>query len=192
MAQLGFYVDATKCTGCRTCQIACKDKNRLDTGTWFRQVKCYSLGEYPNVKGYNLSLSCNHCEKPACVAVCPTGALYKTEEGPVLYDNELCIGCEKCSICPYGQPKLIPELGVVRKCDTCYAIRMAGGNPACVDACPQRALDFGDLDELKAKYGNDLADEVPAIGVSAELTHPHVLIKTKPCMAEDGAEELWL
>ncbi len=191
MAQLGFYVDSTKCTGCRTCQVACKDKNRLDIGLQFRKAKSYVIGEYPNVKGYSVSLSCNHCENPACVANCPTGATYKTEEGPVLHDDEICIGCETCAkSCPYEHPKLILELGVVHKCDTCYAIRKAGGNPVCVDACTMRALDFGDMDELRAKYGDGLVSELPTMP-SASITSPNLLIKAKECMMEE-AEELWL
>ena len=192
MAQLGFYVDATKCTGCRTCQIACKDKNRLDAGVLFREVKTYAVGKFPNVKGYSLSLSCNHCENPACISVCPNGAMYKTEDGIVLCDAEMCIGCGSCvSICPYGQPKLIAELGIVQKCDSCYAIRKAGGNPACVDACQMRALEFGDLEELKAKHGDALVNELPVMP-EASLTNPSVLIEAKECMLEEGAKEQWM
>ncbi|MBR1814422.1 MAG: 4Fe-4S dicluster domain-containing protein [Lachnospiraceae bacterium] len=189
MAQLGFYFDATKCIGCRVCQIACKDKNRLPIGTLFRTVNSYTAGEYPNISGFNLSMSCNHCENPACVAICPTGAMYKTEEGPVLHDDEMCIGCKSCTlVCPYKQPKFVAELGIVQKCDSCYAIRKAGGVPVCVDACPMRALDFGDMDELAAKYGEGLVTEIPVLP-PADMTGPHTLIKAKEAMMTP-AEEL--
>ena len=189
MAELGFYIDSTKCTGCRACQVACKDKNDLPVGTFFRMARSYEVGEFPEVKGYNISLSCNHCENPACVAACPTGAMYKTEEGPVLHDDDMCIGCQACvAACPYGQPHLIAELGIVKKCDSCIAIRQAGGNPVCVDACQIRALDFGDIDELKAKYG--LEESGAAAILPASITGPNLLIRAKECMAEDGAVEV--
>ena len=72
------------CTGCRTCQVACKDKNRLDVGTLFREVKSYEVGSYPDVTFYHMTMSCNHCENPACVSACPVGAMYVAEDGTVL------------------------------------------------------------------------------------------------------------
>lgn len=188
MGKLGFYFDSTKCTGCRTCQVACKDKNRLDVGTLYRQVTAYTVGSYPNVKAFHFSATCNHCENPACVAGCPTGAMYKAEDGAVLCDTELCIGCGNCaSVCPYGAPKLL-DSGVSGKCDSCYAIRKAGGNPVCVDACLTRALDFGDLDELRAKYGNDLVSEVPVWPDGK--TSPNVLIKTREQVLSEDFKEM--
>ena len=71
MAQYGFYFDQTVCAGCHTCQIACKDKNRLDVGTLYRKVRTFETGEYPNPGIYHLATTCNHCDNPACVAACP-------------------------------------------------------------------------------------------------------------------------
>lgn len=66
----GFYFDMTRCIGCRACQVACKDKNRLEVGTLYRNVKSYTVGTFPNVKSYSYSGSCNHCENPICLANC--------------------------------------------------------------------------------------------------------------------------
>ena len=190
MGKLGFYYDATYCTGCKTCQIACKDKNRLDIGTIFRTVKDYEIGEYPNASIYHISMSCNHCENPACVTVCPTGAMYIAEDGTVIHDDDMCIGCKSCvNICPYGVPQFDEDKNIVRKCDACASLRAKGMKPACVDACPMRALDFGDRDELIAKYGPDLVSDIAILPDSA-LTGPNVLIKAKPCALEEDFREL--
>ena len=101
MTQIGFYYDQTRCAGCKTCQVACKDKNRLGVGPVLRKVASRQVGTYPAVKLYHLSASCNHCESPACMAKCPTGALSKTDEGAVVRDAEACIGCSSCvNACP--------------------------------------------------------------------------------------------
>lgn len=178
MARLGFFFDMTKCIGCRACQVACKDKNRLEAGTVFRNAHTYSVGNFPSVKGYSYSGTCYHCASPACVANCPTGAMYIGDDGTVQHDNEECIGCGTCvNSCPYGNPKLIPGTDLAGKCDSCKVIRDAGGNPTCVDACPMRALDFGDLDELEAKYGAGTSDI--AILPDSSTTQPSLIIKTK-------------
>ena len=130
---VGFYFDMTRCIGCRACQVACKDKNRLEVGTLYRDVKTYTVGTFPDVTSYSYSFSCNHCDDPICMHNCPTGAIYKAEDGTVIQDQSLCIGCRMCVMsCPYGQPKFLEELGVSGKCDGCYGIRQEGGEPACV------------------------------------------------------------
>lgn len=184
---LGFYFDMTRCIGCKACQVACKDKNRLDVGANFRTVTDYEVGSYPTVKTYSLTLSCQHCENPACVEICPAGAMYKAEDGTVLHDAALCVGCKACiSACPYGAPAYIESQRKVGKCDACAAIRAAGGKPACVMACPMRALDFGDLDELKAKYGNECVSELPCLPVSE--TGPRLIIKAKEIAKNEKGE----
>ena len=111
---LGFYFDMTRCIGCRACQVACKDKNRLDVGTIYRTADSYEVGTFPKVKMYSFSTSCNHCQNPACVSACPVGAMYKAEDGTVLHDDKLCIGCQACvSACPYDVPQYIEEKKVV-------------------------------------------------------------------------------
>ena len=156
----GFYLDMKSCTGCRTCQIACKDKNDLPIGILYRRVETYEAGVFPKPDLYHLSRTCNHCENPACVANCPTGAMYQDEEtGTVQHRDDECIGCQTCvNSCPYEIPQYFEDDKIVRKCDMCMDLVKAGENPACVDACMLRALEWGDIDELAAKHGDSVRD----------------------------------
>ena len=154
MAEMGFYIDMTSCIGCHTCQIACKDAKSLEVGTLFRRVDSYETGSFPTPGWYHYSHTCNHCESPACVANCPTGAMHVNEEdGSVQHDDETCIGCQTCvKSCPYSVPQYIEELGVVHKCDMCHELTAAGENPACVDACLMRCIEWGEVEKLKAAH----------------------------------------
>lgn len=177
MSNIGFFLDVTRCTGCRTCQVACKDKNRImEPGALFRRVESWETGTFPNGHVYHVSTSCNHCTDAACVANCPTGAMFKAEDGAVLHNDEACIGCGTCvSSCPYEVPVLFQEDNIVHKCDTCRVLRDAGGNPACVDSCMMRALDFGTEEELKARHGDDIVRGIPAY--EDRGTQPNVFFK---------------
>lgn len=186
----GFYFDMTRCVGCRACQVACKDKNNLEIGTILRTAKTYEVGEFPKVNMYSFASTCNHCENPGCVAACPVGAMYKAEDGTVLHDAAMCVGCQACvKACPYAAPQYVASLKKVTKCDACAAQRAKGENPVCVDACPSRALDFGDVEELKAKYGGDLVKDI-AILPDSSITGSNTLIKAKACALEAGAVEI--
>lgn len=164
MANTGFYFNADRCIGCRACQIACKDKKDLDIGLLYRQVRTYETGVFPNPGYYHISSSCNHCAAPACVAVCPEIAITKDpDSGIVIIDQELCIGCKLCiDACPYGVPQYFADNNKVNKCDFCLDLLANGENPVCVDACPQRILTFGDIDELASSYP-DAVKDLPAI-----------------------------
>lgn len=177
MGNFGFYVDMESCVGCRACQIACKDRNKLGVDELFRQVDTYQVGTYPTARLYNYSSSCNHCEEPECVLNCPTGAMYKDEEtGIVMHEDARCIGCKTCvSACPYTVPQYIAAEDIVRKCDTCASLREAGYQTACVAACNMRALDFGTIEELEAKYGAECVSELPILP-SKDKTKPSIRI----------------
>lgn len=197
--QLAFYVDLGKCTGCKACQVACKDNNDVPLGINYRRVLQYSGGDWvqdgnlmlpADVYTYYISTACMHCEDAPCVENCPAGAMYKREEdGVVIADSDKCIGCRYCEwACPYGAPQFNPETGVIAKCDFCVDEQAAGEDPACVAACTFRALDYGPLDELRAKYG-DFADPAPLPDPS--IARPSVVFKphksTRPGRAADGA-----
>lgn len=180
---LGFYVDTSYCLGCKTCQTACKDKNNLKYGHLFRKVTEVEGGSYtqqgygivPNVFAYWLSVSCNHCEDPKCVSVCPTGASYRREEdGLVLINRDRCIGCRLCEwSCPYNSREFDGKK--MTKCNGCEDLLAEGKNPICVDACPNRVLDFGPMDELQKKYPHTSKD---LYGLpDSDLTKPNILFK---------------
>jgi anaerobic dimethyl sulfoxide reductase subunit B (iron-sulfur subunit) len=163
MTRLAFYFDASACVGCKTCQVACKDKNSLPLGVRWRRVYEYAGGDWvphgdqmlpSNVFGYTMSVACMHCQDPLCVEACPAGAMTKRADGVVLIDADKCIGCRYCEwACPYGAPQFDEAAGVMTKCNFCQDLLAQGQNPACVDACPLRALQFGELTELQAKHG---------------------------------------
>ncbi len=185
--QMAFYFNSAVCNGCKACMSACKDRSDLPVGVNWRRVYEYGGGGWVpdaqhreflipnNVFSYALSISCNHCENPTCVEGCPSGAMYKRgEDGLVLIDSDACIGCRYCEwACPYEAPQYDEALGVMTKCDGCQDLVAQGEKPVCVDACVMRALDFGDLDELREKYGDIAAIEpLP----SDELTDPALVI----------------
>lgn len=184
MKQYGFYIDSTKCTGCKTCQVSCKDEKDLALGPKFRRVYEYAGGSWlkqgqawqQTVFHYYLSIACNHCDEPTCVAGCPTGAMHKRkEDGLVVVDQTLCVGCRYCELrCPYGAPQYDEKRHVMSKCDGCYERVGQGLNPVCVDSCPQRALEFDDITVLRAKYGNENAiAPLP----DPTFTHPNLVVK---------------
>ena len=179
--QPAFYFNAELCTGCKACVIACKDKHNLDKGVLWRRVIEYAGGEWvptgdtfeQNVFAYYLSLSCNHCENAVCAAGCPTKAMHKDENGIVSVDQTKCVGCHYCEWnCPYSAPQFDAKQGKMTKCDFCRDNLQAGLAPACVAACPCRALDFGTYEELVARYGSH-APIAPLPNPS--ITTPHLV-----------------
>ena len=170
-AQLGFWVDVSKCTACKACEIACKNRNNLGVGPRLRRVNQIERGTYPDLTVLNISLSCMHCAKPACVGVCPTGAISKrSQDGIVVVDRNRCIGCRYCLFaCPFGAPQFGLD-GLMIKCDMCLEFQQIGKEPACVSTCFYGALHFGPLDELA-----DLAAERTARRLAGS-TEPSVLV----------------
>ncbi|MCF8304676.1 MAG: dimethylsulfoxide reductase subunit B [Bacteroidales bacterium] len=190
--QYAFYIDTSRCSGCKTCQVACKDKNNLDIGVLWRRVYEVSRGNWTkqgevwknNIQAYHVSLSCNHCQKPVCVEVCPTGALQKKKNGVVTINPGKCIGCQYCEwACPYGAPQYDKAKGIMTKCDFCEDYLEDGKNPSCVDSCPMRVIDFGDLKILKKKYGGE--DQLYPLP-EAHHTKPAILIKPHRDAIESG------
>ena len=178
--KLGLVIDLDTCVGCHACAVSCKEWNAggiagplTDTdpygkdpsGVWFNRVHSYELeategcgsgaDAQPAQPAQTLHFprSCLHCEEPACVTVCPTGASYKrAEDGIVLVDYDKCIGCKYCSwACPYGAREFDEQRGVMTKCTLCvdriYDEKLAPADrkPACVKACPTGARLFGDV-----------------------------------------------
>lgn len=176
--QMTFHVDLTGCVGCRTCELACKDKNDLEPGARWRRVRMLEGGEFPRPFVYNISMSCNHCADPACMKACPTQAYSKDDKGIVVHDKSRCVGCRYCMLaCPYSAPQFNPKEGKVSKCDFCRDYLQNGKNPACVDACPLRVLHAGDIKSIETRYhGVDTVKGVP----DTSLTKPFIRFTPKP------------
>ncbi len=176
MSQLGFYYNVDRCSGCKTCQIACKDIHDSPVGVLDRRVSECEAGTFPNPRAFFVSIACNHCADPLCVENCPSGAMHKrSEDGRVLNDPERCLGCRMCVwSCPYGAPSYSEESHRIEKCDLCKDLVERGEQPACVASCLMRAIEFGDVDELRAKYGSN-AD---ILGLpDSRKTKPSIVIK---------------
>ncbi len=193
MTQKGFYISTAKCTGCRTCQVACADLHNTPIGLDLRCVLEIEGGGWEEGKNgtwtqdvfaYYVSIGCNECADPACVKVCPTKAhLKRKEDGLVVIDRDKCIGCGMCAkACPYGVPKLDTSAHKMLKCDGCVARTSRGMNPVCVESCPERAIEFGDISELRKKHGTvDAVAPLP----SGEMTKPSLVIT--PCKSAKPA-----
>ena len=170
--QYGFYFDADRCVQCRTCEVACKSAHSIEPGIKWRRVVETWDGVYPDITCSFFALACMHCGKPACIEVCPTGAISKRgEDGIVVVDRDNCNGCQNClPACPYGVPQFGDD-GMMQKCDLCAGINM---EPACAVSCPTEALRFGTLDELlhvsKGKVAKKLGGPTePSIVVAGKL-----------------------
>lgn len=188
MTRYGFVIDTTRCVGCNLCSMACKVENNLPDGMWWNRA-CTDLGETERVpKGEwpdNLSLSfmtvaCQHCDEPACVEVCPTGATYKDPDtGVVCQDTEVCIGCRSCmAACPYQTVRSFVEeepqhfldfpvgnvnapahhQNTVEKCTMCWQRVSEGERPACADVCRTLARWWGDFDDPESEVSKLIAE----------------------------------
>ena len=193
-----FFLDIQICTGCKTCMIACKDKNDLPMGVRWRRVVEFAGGDWDrledgafsqNVFAYYISVSCNHCQDPICVQVCPSTAMNQDDRGIVSVNPKKCLGCRYCEwACPYSAPQFDEALGQMTKCDFCLEELERGGVPACVAGCPTRALQFGEFDELAARHG---ASRLMAPLPPPVITEPNFILEphrdTQPGQTRTGA-----
>lgn len=171
----GMAIDLKRCIGCHTCAVACKQINNLPKKMWWNRILTVGgeeidtpAGTYPNNKLEYIPINCQHCDNAACVKACPVGATYKREEdGIVIQDAELCIGCRMCMVaCPYNarsfnwsKPEYyidhavgdldapVHQYNTVSKCTFCVHRLAKGENPACIITCTAVARFFGDLDD---------------------------------------------
>jgi anaerobic dimethyl sulfoxide reductase subunit B (iron-sulfur subunit) len=197
-----FTFDASSCSGCKACQVACKDKNNLPTGVLWRRVYEVLGGSWQrqgeawitDVFAYNLSIACNHCVHPKCAGVCPTDAYVVRDDGIVYIDETKCMGCGYCSwACPYSAPRYNPDAGHMTKCNFCYDNIDAGLPPACVAACPMRVLDFTVISEQSSVNSGQKLWDVPGTEHPFPLptfsrTQPHLAIKPHVAMG-NGLEK---
>ena len=190
MTKLGMVIDLSRCVGCHTCANACKMSNNVPMGMLWNRV--LTDGEdvldgaqdtYPDLTRRYVPLACQHCENPACMKVCPTGATYKDDAGRVEIEYDRCIGCRMCmAACPFnarvfnwedpqrdggfnwGDARVpVRTRGVMEKCTLCRERTDEGEAPMCVVCCPTHARVFGDLDDptselaqLRSKAGSNV------------------------------------
>jgi formate dehydrogenase iron-sulfur subunit len=170
-ARKGFFTDTSICIGCKACEVACKEWNGIpDTGfdllgSSYDNTGALGASSWRHVAfveqpGRWLMSSdvCKHCTHAACLDVCPTGSLLRTEFGTVVVQDDICNGCGYCvPACPYGVierrdgDRQAKNVGIAQKCTLCYDRLDAGHTPACAQACPTESIQFGDLDELRAR-----------------------------------------
>jgi formate dehydrogenase iron-sulfur subunit len=184
--RMGFFTDTSVCIGCKACEVACKEWNSvpedglnltgmsfdntegLGADTW-RHVAFIERPEKGSDHGFRWLMSsdvCKHCTEAACLDVCPTGAIFRTEFGTVVVQEDVCNGCGYCvPACPYGVLDKREEDGRIFKCTLCYDRLGAGQEPACAKACPTDSIQFGPLDELRERAKGKL-DQLVEAGVT--------------------------
>ncbi len=159
---VGVLVDTTRCIGCHSCEIACAEAHNLPapdlSDEALAQTRDTSTTQYTVVNKFETDVGevfvkkqCMHCDEPACATGCLTKALLKTEEGPVIYRPNKCMGCRFCMVnCPFDIPKFEYDKAIpsIQKCDMCWERQQEGKEPACVEVCPADALQFGKKSEL--------------------------------------------
>lgn len=175
-ADVGFFTDSSICIGCKACEVACKEWNHVpddglnwtansydNTGslgadTW-RHVAFIEEKRNGQFSWLMNSDVCKHCTDAACLEVCPTGAIFRTEYGTVVVQSDICNGCGYCvAACPFGVVERRERDGRAFKCTMCYDRLHIGEQPACAKACPTQSITFGPIPELLTKAERRLAD----------------------------------
>ena len=171
--QYRFTFAMESCVGCHSCEVACAEQNGLPADTAWRRVGEFEGGVFPDTKRFHLSMSCNHCLDPACLNGCPTNAYVKLDNGVVDHHADDCIGCQYCTWnCPYSVPAFQPDRRIVTKCDMCLPRLEEGLKPACVGACPTRALDVEivNVAEWRADHAEADAPHLPPSELTLSTT----------------------
>ena len=184
--QYRFHFDMTKCIGCRSCEVACNEQNGNPADIKWRRVGELEGGVYPDTQRSYLSMGCNHCLDADCLKGCPVDAYTKDPvTGIVLHSADACIGCQYCVWnCPYSVPQFNPERGVVGKCDMCRGRLEEGLEPACVNACPENAIQIEIVNKIewRADYAFAESPGMPPAG--------HTVSTTRITLPEDARS--WL
>ncbi|MBW3610788.1 MAG: 4Fe-4S dicluster domain-containing protein [Actinobacteria bacterium] len=193
--RFGFFTDSSICIGCKACEVACKEWNdvpdnplgftansydntgALGANAW-RHVAFVEQGSTTADTGsasgdFRWLMSsdvCKHCSSPACLEVCPTGALFTTEFATIVVQDDVCNGCGYCvTACPFGVIERREADGGAWKCTMCYDRMRGAKEPACAQACPTDSIQFGPLEELRAQAAERLAEVVASGETRAQL-----------------------
>jgi len=179
--QYRFHFNMTKCIGCRSCEVACNEQNGNPADIRWRRVGEIEGGTWPLTSRFYLSMGCNHCLSADCLRGCPVDAYQKDPiTGIVLHSAEACIGCQYCVWnCPYSVPQFNPERGVVGKCDMCHGRLTTGLEPACVNACPENAIEIEIVDQLGWRCDHATADAPGMPNASQTLSTTRITLPAK-------------
>jgi formate dehydrogenase iron-sulfur subunit len=228
----GFFTDTTICIGCKACEVACKEWNlvpddgllftgesydntsQLDANSWRHVAFIEQHPQDQDLRWLMSSDVCKHCTHAGCLDVCPTGAIFRTEFGTVVIQDDVCNGCGYCvTACPFGVigKREIGGDGGMHKCTLCYDRLTEGMEPACAHACPTKSIQFGPLDELVERarervetlhadgvtdarlYGADSDDGVGGFGAFfLLLDEPEVYgLPPDPVVPTKNLKEIW-
>jgi Fe-S-cluster-containing dehydrogenase component/formate-dependent nitrite reductase membrane component NrfD len=174
--QYGFAIDQRTCIGCHACTVACKTEHEVPLGQFRTWVKYVDSGEYPDTSRAFGVMRCNHCTDAPCVAICPTKALFKRDDGIVDFDRDRCIGCKSCMQgCPYDAIYIDEDTHTAAKCNFCAHRVDAGMEPACVVVCPTHSIWVGDLDNPESGISQLIAANETMVRAPEQGTGPNTV-----------------
>ena len=196
MTRLGFLLDSDSCIGCHACTVACKSEHDVPLGVNRTWVKYIETGTFPDVARKFNVMRCNQCDDAPCMAICPTSALYRADNGVVDFQDDDCIGCKSCmNACPYDALYINPETNTAHKCNMCNHRLEVGLEPSCQIVCPTEAIKIGDLDDPTSEISRIIARDDVAVRAPEQNTKPKVYYRgadqasldpTRTAIANDG------
>ncbi|MFH1616039.1 MAG: 4Fe-4S dicluster domain-containing protein [Planctomycetota bacterium] len=172
-----IVVNIEKCLACKSCEIACALAHS-ESGELHEAItespKPKKMVNVESAGDFGVPIQCRHCEAPPCVEICPTDAIQKLQEdGTVVVDQDLCIGCKLCMlICPFGILQIGPQGRAIIKCDMCLERLKQGKDPACVEACPTKGLKLVSIEEFVKSRRRNVSEKLKEQSASKKMGMP--------------------